>query len=92
MTNSLFGSSEQKAAVEKRDEAQQKRLDELAKEGEAKTETLIDDEGREWTIAAIVDPTVNKQYVQAQRWDGLEWVGSKEWVARENDEGEAYVG
>ena len=32
------------------------------------------------------------QYVQAQRWDGLEWVGSKEWIARKNDSGEAYVG
>lgn len=92
MTNTLFGSSEQKAATEAREEATQKRLNELAEQGEAKTETIVDDQGREWTIAAIVDPTINKQYVQAQRWDGLEWVGSKEWVARQNDAGEAYVG
>jgi hypothetical protein len=30
--------------------------------------------------------------VQAQRWDGLEWVGSKQWVARKSDAGETYVG
>ena len=92
ITNSLFGSSEQKAATEKRDEAHQQRLQELAEQGGGKTETLVDDKGRTWTIAAVVDPSVNKQYVQAQRWDGLEWVGSKEWIARKNDSGEAYVG
>ena len=92
ITNSLFGSSEQKAATEKRDEAHQQRLQELAERGGGKTETLVDDKGRTWTIAAVVDPSVNKQYVQAQRWDGLEWVGSKEWIARKNDSGEAYVG
>ena len=52
----------------------------------------IDDQGREWTIAAVVDPSTNKEYVQAQRWDGLEWVGSKQWVARKSDAGETYVG
>jgi hypothetical protein len=92
MTNSLFGTKEQKAANEKRDEAHQQRLQELAEQGGGKTETFVDDKGREWTIAAVVDPSVNKQYVQAQRWDGLEWVGSKEWVARKSDAGEAYVG
>jgi len=92
ITNSLFGSSEQKAATEKRDEAHQQRLQELAEQGGGKTETIVDDKGRTWTIAAVVDPSINKQYVQAQRWDGLEWVGSKEWIARKNDSGEAYVG
>ena len=92
ITNSLFGSSEQKAATEKREEAHQQRLQELAEQGGGKTETIVDDKGRTWTIAAVVDPSINKQYVQAQRWDGLEWVGSKEWIARKNDSGEAYVG
>ena len=92
ITNSLFGTKEEKAATEKRDEAHQQRLQELAEEGGGKTETFVDDQGREWTIAAIVDPTINKEYVQAQRWDGLEWVGSKEWIARKSDTGEAYVG
>lgn len=92
MTNSLFGTKEEKVATEKRDEAHQKRLQELAETGAGQTEQYIDDQGREWTIAAVVDPSINKEYVQAQRWDGLEWVGSKEWVARRDDGGEAYVG
>lgn len=92
MSNSLFGSKEDKAVEEKRDEAHQKRLEELKEQGGATTEQYVDDAGREWTIAAIVDPSLNKEYVQAQRWDGLEWVGSKEWVARRNDGGEAYTG
>jgi hypothetical protein len=92
MTNTLFGSKEDKVATEKRDEAHQERLSKLDKDGVGKTETYIDDQGREWKIAAVVDPSVNKEYVQAQRWDGLEWVGSKEWVARKSDAGETYVG
>jgi hypothetical protein len=92
MTNSLFGSTEQKAAAEKRDEAHQNRLNELAEQGGGKTETFVDDQGRKWTIAAVVDPSINKEYVQAQRWDGLEWVGSKEWIARRSDAGETYIG
>jgi hypothetical protein len=92
MTNSLFGSTEQNAAAEKRDEAHQNRLNELAEQGGGKTETFVDDQGREWTIAAVVDPSINKEYVQAQRWDGLEWVGSKEWIARRSDAGETYIG
>lgn len=92
MSNSIFGSTEDKAAAEKRDEAHQSRLTELAEQGGGKTETFTDDQGREWTIAAIVDPSINKEYVQAQRWDGLEWVGSKEWIARRDDTGEQYTG
>jgi hypothetical protein len=92
LTNSLFGSSEEKAAAEKRDVAHQNRLQELAEQGGGKTETFVDDKGREWTIAAVIDPSINKEYVQAQRWDGLEWVGSKRWIARRSDAGEAYIG
>jgi hypothetical protein len=93
MSNTLFGSKEDKAVAEKREEhEQQKRMQAHSDEGMGKTELYIDDQGREWTIAAVVDPSTNKEYVQAQRWDGLEWVGSKEWVARKSDAGETYVG
>jgi hypothetical protein len=93
MTNTLFGSKEDKEVAEKREKDEhQKRMQEVSDEGHGKTEMYIDDQGREWTIAAVVDPGTNKEYVQAQRWDGLEWVGSKEWVARKSDAGETYVG
>ncbi|KAM0721116.1 hypothetical protein Q7P37_003402 [Cladosporium fusiforme] len=93
MQQSIFGSPEKKAASEKRDEAHQKLLQEIADQGGAeKQQPYFDDQGREWQIAAVVDPSINEKYVQAQRWDGLEWVGSKEWVALSKDAGEAYVG
>ena len=93
MRNNLFGSKEDKEVAEKREkDEQQKRMQGFSEEGQGKTETYIDDQGREWTIAAVVDPSTNKEYVQAQRWDGLEWVGSKQWVARKSDAGETYVG
>lgn len=92
MQQTLFGTPEKKAVAEKTDEAHQQRLTELAEQGGAETQPYTDDQGREWQIAAVVDPSINKQYVQAQRWDGLEWVGSKEWVALQNDAGEVYVG
>jgi hypothetical protein len=93
MRDSLFGSKEDKAVAEKREKDEhQKRVQGFSEEGRGKTEKYIDDQGREWTIAAVVDPSSNKEYVQAQRWDGLQWVGSKEWVARKSDAGETYVG
>jgi len=93
MRDSLFGSKEDKAVAEKREKDEhQKRVQGFSEEGHGKTEKYIDDQGREWTIAAVVDPSSNKEYVQAQRWDGLQWVGSKEWVARKSDAGETYVG
>lgn len=92
MQQTLFGTPEKKVETEKRDEAHQKHLQEIAEQGAAETIPYTDDQGREWQIAAVVDPSINKQYVQAQRWDGLEWVGSKQWVALQGDMGEAYVG
>lgn len=92
LQHSIFGSPEQKVATEKREEAHQKHIQELADKGGTEMQPYTDNEGREWQIAAVVDPSINKQYVQAQRWDGLQWIGTKEWVALNNDGKEAYVG
>lgn len=31
-------------------------------------------------------------YVPAQTWDGLEWVGGKEWLEKVRDPGDEFVG
>lgn len=90
--NSLFGSKEKQEATEQREQAHQAHLQELAEQGGGEVKLYFDEEGREWQIAAVVDPSINKKYVQAQRWDGLKWMGTKEWIALKEDNGETYVG
>jgi len=90
----LFGSKEAEQATRDREEKQAQRYQEAATRQDAgfDLEIIQDTKGNEYKVAAIVDPSINKQYVQATRWDGLESVGSVQWVKERADKGEVYHG
>ncbi|KAK5128418.1 hypothetical protein LTR85_003086 [Meristemomyces frigidus] len=93
LQKTLFGSKESKEAEQSREEKQKRRIEELAERDDgAELETKTDKHGRQYEIAAIIDPTVNKDYVQSTTWSGLESVGSEEWVKKRADQGEPYIG
>ncbi|TKA32036.1 hypothetical protein B0A50_01282 [Salinomyces thailandicus] len=88
----IFGSKESREADRARDERQQKKVKELGQRQGGALEKKRDRRGREYEVAAIVDPTETQDYVQAVTWDGLEQVGSEQWVRERADRGEQYVG
>ena len=48
--------------------------------------------GKKYTIVEPADPAVNKDYVMSSTWDGLERVGSEQYLKAKKDRGEEYVG
>lgn len=93
MSNYFFGSKESRRADVDREEKNKQRIRELAdRGGSTQAEKKVDKFGRELDVAAIVDPSINKQYVQSMTWDGLERIGSEQWVRERADQGEQYVG
>merc|ERR1712230_259947 len=93
MSNYFFGSKESRRADADREEKNKQRIQELAdRGGSTQPEKKVDKFGRELDVAAIVDPSINKQYVQSTTWDGLERIGSEQWVRERADQGEQYVG
>jgi hypothetical protein len=48
--------------------------------------------GEQYQIAARYDPVSDKEYVQAVSWDGMERVGGEEWLKKQADREEKYVG
>lgn len=94
MQNSLFGSAESKEAGIKRDEARKKQLEDLSNlsEEERRGANVTTREGREYEIAQVVDPSLDKGYVAATDWEGLERVGGEGWLKKRADKGEKYSG
>jgi hypothetical protein len=92
LQQSVFGSKESDKAAKSREEKHQRRVEELAQKPAGEVERKTDAQGREYEVAALVDPSVNKDYVPASSWDGLERIGSVEWVKQRADQGEKYVG
>ena len=92
--NSLFGSKESQAVEKSQEEKQQKRYEEVAeREGTfSDVEIRTDSRGREYEVAALVDTLIDKNYVPATNWDGLERIGSQKWVEEMADRGDAYTG
>ncbi|KAK5732873.1 hypothetical protein LTR17_010146 [Elasticomyces elasticus] len=93
----IFGSKESQQAEKSREEKNKQRLEELHKSsgsgsGLGELEVKTGKHGQQYEVAAIVDPSDTKDYVPAQGWDGLERVGSEEWVKARADQGEQYVG
>ncbi|EMC93038.1 hypothetical protein BAUCODRAFT_37960 [Baudoinia panamericana UAMH 10762] len=94
MQDTLFGT---KASRDRR-EAQEKK--ERGREVEGASPTIYDDEqrtkvgpdGQTYEVAAVVEAARERQYVQATSLDGLETVGSEQWVRARADKGEQYVG
>lgn len=91
---SLFGSKESKEAERKREEKVQQRIQEQARRDAAKEDlvTRVGNKGRKYKVAAIVDPSINPEYVMSTNWDGLKRIGSAKWIKERADPGEKYVG
>ena len=98
LQNSVFGNKESREASKKREEAHQKRVEELAQQQthgqQPGREVVRDWQGREFEVAALVDESVDgaRGYVPASSWEGLERIGGEEWVRRRADGGEVYLG
>ncbi|KAK5132822.1 hypothetical protein LTR08_008623 [Meristemomyces frigidus] len=103
LKESLFGTKESVAAAKSREEKQAQRFTDLAERPRTSTdaddnevarplETKTDKHGRRYEIADIVDPAARSDYVQATTWQGLETVGSVEWVKKRADTGDVYAG
>lgn len=92
MQDSLFGTKEAAKAQESRDLKTKQRLEEVAKKDSNEPETRTDKHGHVFHVAEIVDPSTHDNYVQATTWQGLERVGSEQWVRQRADQGEQYSG
>lgn len=94
MQQTIFGSKESKEAEQSREEQRKRRLEDLSQQDPTTSilDKRTDRRGREYEVAAVVDPTINSDYVQAANWDGLESVGSADWVKARADQGEQYAG
>ena len=92
MRNLIFGSGEAQAADESRERARKRRLDEISAGERNASAVKTDKQGREYQIAAVVDPSINPAYVPADTWQGLEFIGSEQWVKARADKGEEFTG
>ena len=86
---SLFGSEASREQKRKQEEKEQKAIEEEAERAKPRTVYI---KGRKYNVAPVVDPNVNKEYVPATTWDGLERMGSAKFVKEKADRGEKYVG
>ncbi|KAK5118023.1 hypothetical protein LTR62_004067 [Meristemomyces frigidus] len=97
LQETLFGSKQAQNAEKVREEKRGDRSVELRGKGgeEAEAgavEVKMGKNGQRYEIAALVDPDLTKNYTPATTWDGLQRVGSEEWVKARADRGEQYVG
>lgn len=92
---SVFGPGKKSEAEQKWEEEAAERTKEMARwyDSEGSMEQRASRDNTEvYTIAPIVDPTVNKEYEPAGTWDGLERMGGKQWIKAKQDAGEVYEG
>ncbi|KAK3672989.1 hypothetical protein LTR78_007100 [Recurvomyces mirabilis] len=96
LRDTLFGSKQSQEAEKGRGEKQVQRREEEQQQSSSQEdgalEVVVGRDGQEYEVAAVVDPTLAKNYIQAMSWEGLERIGSEEWVKRRADQGEQYVG
>lgn len=92
----IFGNKEQEADQKLREQKAIERQEEaLGRGGGVDVDSeprKVRKNGVDYEVAAYVDPQVNKDYVPASSADGLEIIGSDEWVRQREDHGEVYVG
>lgn len=94
LQNTLFGSKESQEAQKSREEKQRQRSAEVQARDDAGEgpEIKTSKSGKQYEVAAIVEPGTHEGYVPATNWDGLERVGNTDWVKAKADQGEQYVG
>lgn len=87
---SLFGGKknpEQEAQAKKQVEERAKADAEKQRTGQGRER-----KGRGYEVAAVYDPSINPEYVMANKWDELERVGGEKWVKAQKDQGVKYKG
>ena len=91
---SLFGSKESKEVEKKRADKVQAKIDEQARRDatNAGLETRKGRGDRKYEVAAIVDTSINPEYIMSANWDGLRRIGSEKWIKERADPGVKYVG
>lgn len=89
MRNSIFGSKESNELQKQREAAQQRKLEKTKAQGQS-ADRLTRSGGFE--IAEIVDPSTHEDYIASNTWEGLESIGSAEWIKAKDDRGEQYSG
>ncbi|KAK4553556.1 hypothetical protein LTR86_009352 [Recurvomyces mirabilis] len=95
LRDTIFGSKQSQDAEKVREEKQILRSEEEQQSNtqeDGALEIVVGKDGQQYEVAAVVDPTLAKNYIQATSWEGLERIGSEEWVKRRADQGEQYVG
>lgn len=92
VTRSIFGDKKSEQAAASRDEKQQKKVEEVAKSVPKELEKQVDSRGNVYEVARIIAKSTHSDYEPAQTWDGLERVGSEQWVRQRADGGEKYSG
>lgn len=92
MQESVFGSGKSKKDEASREQKRKTRLANAAQREKGELERKIGAGGKEYVIAEVVDKYTHKDYVVSQTWDGLESIGSEEWVRKRADMGEQYHG
>ncbi|KAK4493697.1 hypothetical protein PRZ48_014882 [Zasmidium cellare] len=92
MRESVFGSEKSKKAEQSREDKRQKKLEDVAQRPKGELEQRTGARGVDYVVAEVVDTYTHKDYVSSQTWDGLEMIGSEEWVRKRADMGEQYKG
>ena len=95
LRESIFGSTETTPAEQKREDVSRERTKALAQKFDAKKplERRKPSNRNQWyEIAAVVDPTVNKEYNLKSTWKEIERVGGEQWMKAREDKGEVYKG
>lgn len=90
----IFGSTETTPAEKKREEASRERTKELAKgfnPSKPLEKRKSSSGGEAYEVAAVIDPSINTEYVPATTWDELETIGSEQWAKEREDKGEVYT-
>ncbi|KAH9844824.1 histone transcription regulator 3 [Teratosphaeria destructans] len=90
--DTLLGLKESSVAAKSQEEKTKQRLGKSDARAPGELGKKHDRRGTKYEVAARVDPSTHKEYVQAQTWDGLEKVGGVKWVKARADRGEPYVG
>lgn len=94
LKDTLFGNKKD-AAEQKWEEEAAERRKEMARQYNDRNpmeQRSSRDNTQLYNIAPVVDPTINREYIPAPTWDGLERMGGKNWAKAQHDGGEAYEG
>lgn len=94
MRDTLFSGKKDEAEQKWEEDAAERKM-EMARQYDASRpmkQRPSRDNTQMYNVAPVVDPTVNKEYIPATTWDGLQSMGGRQWVKAKKDGGEVYKG